>query len=417
MSCRHATFHLLTYLCLALLRSSAARAEDPPKFEVHEWSVWVGDAQGNTINPVADFTSAMPGIVETDRSRRKDAAKPGPTPMSLLTLYGEPPEVVDLDLRVSTGRPVAQWPKSESKSNRLRWLDLTVSKAPSKPEALVIVPEGHWFHKARELGGLYLQMKKSTRSERFLTYDLEFQASLTLRVDGGPDQFKIANLGKHPLKDVLLIVPSSDGRRVGWIESIAGVPNAPAGNPPPQQPQPATKDGQAAPQSPETLVDCPLSGVLKSESDEYREKTSGEWRKRLTAAGISAAEIDLLLSLHAGQMFESDAPQIVFRLSPEALEEMAPLSVEPETAKIKRVALVVVRNIDPKLRETIDKLIAELGDNVFSTRERAESRLRELGRLAIPKLKEALKNTDPEIVTRAERLLLAQKEQLPPEAN
>ena len=363
---------------------ATAIGDEPTKFEVHDWSVWVGEPQAPSINSVADYTSAMPGIVETERSRRREASKPGPTPMSLITLYGEPPEFVDVDLRVSSGRPVAQWPRSEGKSNRLRWLDLIVTKEPSDPDKLVQVPEDHWFQQARNLGGLYVQTRKSSRLERFFTYDLELQTTLPMRLDGGPEKFKLANLGKHPLHDVLLIVPTEEGRRIGWLDSVPAAPTA-----------------SATPNTPpETVVDVPLSDVLKLDSDEYRQRTAAELRKRVVAAGLSEAETDLLLSLQSSYFFDSDDIQVLFRFSPQALDELAPLTVEPETAKVKRVALLVARRVDPRLREDVDKLIQELGAAAFTTREQAEEKLRVLGRLAVPKLKEALKNTDLEVVLR-----------------
>jgi hypothetical protein len=45
-------------------------------------------------------------------------------------------------------------------------------------------------------------------------------------------------------------------------------------------------------------------------------------------------------------------------------------------------------------------------------REAAEKRLLELGRLAVPALKVALKSSDLEVAFRAERILLAQNEKL-----
>jgi hypothetical protein len=433
-----------------------ARAEDAPPLELHEWSVWIGEPQGKAINSLTDFASAMPGVVETDRSRRRESEKPAPSPLGVMTLYGEPPEVVDIDLRIATGRPVAQWPRSEGKSNRLRWLDLKLARELTNREALAYIPEGHWFHQARELGGLYLQLKKGGRIERFLAYDLEFQSTLTVRVDGGPEQYKVANLGKHALHDVLLIVPGSEGRRFGWIDKIepapgasSGNPAAPGGNAPAGQPsapgrvamarpvaggvvvaaapvaapvaQPATPPGGSPPSGPpnaagqpakETLADIPLSDPLAANSDEFKEKTSGAIRKRLAAAGLKEAEIDLVCSLYAKHLFESDEMQLVYRVPPEGIEEMAPLTVEPENTKTKRVALVIARNVDPRLRDDVSKLVSELGDTSFAKRDQAEKRLKDLGRLAIPNLKEALKNKDPEVVMRAERLLLIQKEPL-----
>jgi hypothetical protein len=452
---------LLAILVLCVLSFSSSRcavADDPPPLELHEWSVWIGEPQGKAINSLTDFASAMPGVVETDRTRRRESEKPAPSPLGVMTLYGEPPEVVDIDLRIATGRPVAQWPRSEGKSNRLRWLDLKLAKELTNREALAYIPAGHWFHEARELGGLYLQLKKGGRIERFLAYDLEFQSTLTVRVDGGPEQYKVANLGKHALHDVLLIVPGSEGRRLGWVDKIdpapgapAGSPATPGGNPPVGQPseprrvavtravaggvvvaaaaapvavpagQPATPAGgnppagqPNAPGQPakETLADVPLSAPLAADSDEFKEKTSGELRKRLAAAGLKEAEINLLHSLYAKHFFESDEMQLVYRVPQEGIDEMTPLTVEPENTKMKRVALVIARNVDPRLRDDVSKLVAELGDTSYAKREQAEKRLKDLGRLAIPNLKEALKNKDPEVVMRAERLLLIQKEPL-----
>lgn len=396
---------------------SRTHAEDAAVLEVHEWSVWIGEPQARGINSVSDYLSAMPGVVETDRSRRRDPSKPPEspvTPLCVMTLYGPPPEVVDVDLKISTGRPVAQWPKSEGKSNRLRWLDLKTHKELTNKEAYATIPEGHWFHRARELGGLFIEFKKG-RIERFLTYDLELQATLPLRLDGGPDQFKIANIGKFKLHDILLIVPDEKGRRVGWLDTASaaeGATGAPANNPgqPAGQPnasgQPATK---------ETLTDIPLSDCLALDSDEFTQKTSGELRKRLRAAGMTEAEVELLHSLYAKQFFEAEDIQIVFRMPKEALDELTPLAIEPENAKITRVALVVARKVDPRLRDDVQKLITELGDASYTQREKAEKRLKELGRLAIPNLKDALKHKDLEVVIRAERLLLGHKEQLPAE--
>jgi hypothetical protein len=53
-----------------------------------------------------------------------------------------------------------------------------------------------------------------------------------------------------------------------------------------------------------------------------------------------------------------------------------------------------------------------LGADDYSQREKAEKRLAELGRLAVPALKTVLNNPDPEVAYRAERILLAQNEKI-----
>ena len=55
-------------------------------------------------------------------------------------------------------------------------------------------------------------------------------------------------------------------------------------------------------------------------------------------------------------------------------------------------------------------MIAQLGDVDYKNREAAESRLAALGPLALPALREALKQSDVEFVVRKERLLLEQNQ-------
>lgn len=53
----------------------------------------------------------------------------------------------------------------------------------------------------------------------------------------------------------------------------------------------------------------------------------------------------------------------------------------------------------------IKKLIAQLGDDDYKTRDAAAQRLRAIGKPALPALKEALNHPDPEVVARAQTLI------------
>lgn len=55
--------------------------------------------------------------------------------------------------------------------------------------------------------------------------------------------------------------------------------------------------------------------------------------------------------------------------------------------------------------ETIDRLIAQLGDNDFKVREESSRKLKEIGKPALDALKKAAKLDDPEIQTRAEAIV------------
>ncbi len=196
------------------------------------------------------------------------------------------------------------------------------------------------------------------------------------------------------------------------IAAPAGGVGIPAQLPPGAIPQGGLPNAAGQPALKETVVDIPLAGPFATDGEDFKQQTSGELRRRLAAGGLKEGEIKLLLSLYAKHMFESDEIQLIFRLPQEAIDELTPLTVEPENTKVKRVALIVARNVDPRLREDVQKLVLELGDASYAKREQAEKRLKNLGRLAIPSLKEALKSNDIEVVMRAERLLLGQKEPL-----
>ncbi|HVW01692.1 MAG TPA: hypothetical protein VHB77_15175, partial [Planctomycetaceae bacterium] len=219
----------ITGCCLALVAcATAVAAEMPEDLEFHEWSVWIGEPQAKQMNAHLLHPSAMPGVVDTERSRRHDGDKPEPSPLNMLTVYGTPPEAADVDIRLTAGRWLAQWPKSEGKGNRLRWLDIKLSKDLKDDTRLAYVPETHWFRKARQLDALYFNVKKGHRSERFLAYDPELNVPLPIRIDGEGDQYKIVNTGKHPLTDVLLIAPTAEGRRVGWVDKVGPGEGTPA---------------------------------------------------------------------------------------------------------------------------------------------------------------------------------------------
>src|SRR5205085_9802475 len=95
----------------------------------------------------------------------------------------------------------------------------------------------------------------------------------------------------------------------------------------------------------------------------------------------------------------------VCRLDERELDDLLPLEVVPQPRKITRVALAIVRNIDPDIAVEIDRLIAQLADPDWSAREAASTQLADFGNAAKPRLESALKQKDVEVVYRAEQLL------------
>lgn len=488
--------------CLAAIFSflaPAAGADDEANYDLHEFSLIGLDPTLEQANELKHYPSAMPGVVETDRSRANEARKL--TPLAVVTLHGEPVKDLEIDLRVQSGRFVGHWPPAESKSGRLRWLDLATLADQDKDALFASVDEKHWFVQARRLDALFV--KDKSRSERFLTYDCELKYEVPVQVAGGPDTYLITNSSKHPLLDLFVLSPQEGGMRLGHLESFppskaklaakpeqkpvegqppkkpdaakpeAAKPEAgkPAESPSPPavketKPEGAAKSNQpvdkeagekkeekvpeakpvavavpvaapapvgavpgaaaavpgqpgAAPAPPQAAAppvsleptELAMSAVLALDSDEYR-AVRDTLAANLLKQGLTQQEVDLLFDRAGAALFETKELIVLFRLPAEAIEERLPLVAYPAPRKTIRTALVMVRNLDPKIKDEVQKLIADLGSPEYSKREDSEKRLTELGRLAMPALKSALKSSDLEIVFRAERILLAQNEKL-----
>jgi hypothetical protein len=155
-------------------------------------------------------------------------------------------------------------------------------------------------------------------------------------------------------------------------------------------------------------VELSLSAPLASDSPQAKAATTDELTSRLTKAGLSPREAQLLVEQYADALFADNALVVFCRLDAAAIEHEMPLSIFPEPKSIVRVPLAVVRNADPQLGDEVRQLIVQLGDEKFTVREAAQRRLQAMGPLAFPELKKAINHADMEIVLRAERILLNQ---------
>jgi hypothetical protein len=157
-------------------------------------------------------------------------------------------------------------------------------------------------------------------------------------------------------------------------------------------------------------------GAPLTDAAERKAQTIDALTKRLQTAGLKAHEADRFVKSYGQVLFEGEGIVVVGRMASATMDEKIPLSVFPEPAKIVRVPIVVMRNADPQLGSEVDQLVARLGDPSYAQRQAAQKRLTELGPLAFARLQEALENNDPEIVIRAERILLQQNQTPNPQA-
>lgn len=479
---------------------ASAQDEEVGKFEVHEWSFWAIDPTQDLANPRDLYSSAMPGPVETERSRVPKDHKA--TPISVITFHGQPAAELEVEVQIPSGRALAVWPPARRKNNRLRWLDVKQSVEQFQGARMAPVHATHWFERARALDSLYV--KSGARQERFLTYDIELPLTVPLRLEGGPDAYRVVNLSPWELADLIISVPTPMGRRIGRVSSVpakAAVPatqpeqpsptrssphppknpSAPAGTgqitddqasddqptddqaknglakdgPKTQQPmqdqpgfdqptesQPNASPANVPPTGPAASAglpgatepatekaaspaggqqsDVPVAGVevtmsapLPADAAELVAVRS-QLAAGLVAAGLTAGEAELLASLVSESVLNSTELVVLVRLPQAVADEKLPLVFYPAAAKTVRVPLLLIRKVDPRIQHEIQQLVAQLGSAVYSEREAADKRLRELGRLAIPALKQCLTSPDLEVVLRAERMLLALNESIEP---
>ena len=156
-----------------------------------------------------------------------------------------------------------------------------------------------------------------------------------------------------------------------------------------------------------------MSQPRKPSDASYREATLDTLARRLAGQGLREDLVKTLLAEYGQALFEPKELVVLVHLSRPAIDEGVLLDVFPTPKKLVRTAMIVVHGVDPRLQDRARNLVQKLGDSSPKERESAETRLSEMGPVAVPVLEDALKNKDVEIVYRAERLLLKLNRQVP----
>lgn len=442
-------FRRPVYLLLVLVSACAAAAADVPSgdYEAHELSLWVAEPGLPLVNPRQYCPSALPGSVGSSRRKGAEGPKRQLAPLALLTFHGQPLELLDVDLRVAQGRFTGCWPGADLRSARIRWLDAKLVPPPADGEGLEPLAAEHWLQDVRTLAGLYV---RRSRAEGCLAYEAELSSSLPVLVEYAGEQLKIANFSSQTLEDVFVVVRADDGIRVARLDKlepsqglaqmqaaasaakgaqqsqaavaaignlVARLANAPQPAPAPQ-PATAANDPPPLPTLPGDAVALSLSPPLAAGSAELRDQTSAVLGQQLEGVGLTAAEARFLVDRYETALFEPARVNVVARLARAAIDQQAPLALDPEPKRLVRAAILLVRDIDPRLRDSVEQLVGRLGDAEYAQREAAERRLLELGQMTIPALRKAVDNPDAEISMRAERILaeLSGEGAAPPQA-
>jgi hypothetical protein len=156
-----------------------------------------------------------------------------------------------------------------------------------------------------------------------------------------------------------------------------------------------------------------MSLPLKPSNPSYKEVTRDAITRRLAGQGLREDMIQLLLGEYGQALFEPGELIVLAHFSRPAIDETVMLDVFPMPKKIVRTALLVIHGVDPRLQDRARALVQQLGEKSYKARETAETKLAEMGPVAVPALEDALVNKDVEIVFRAERLLLRLNRSVP----
>ena len=153
-------------------------------------------------------------------------------------------------------------------------------------------------------------------------------------------------------------------------------------------------------------VKLTLSKVMRPTDSSYRELTRDAYTRRLAAQGMRKEVIQTYLDQYGKSLFEPDGLIVLAHLSRDAIDEVVLLDVFPAPRKFVRTAAVISHGVDPRLQDRARTLVKQLGDAAPKAREEAETKLFEMGPVAVPALEDALREKDVEVVFRSERLLM-----------
>jgi len=417
--------------------------------DVTEWVVFVADVANPELNARNLFHDSLPQFAEDLRTAApaEDARASGPGPIGLIRVAADGPidkdAALDVQLGFKDARALGHWPRAKVRSAGLLWQDLSLAPEPGEPHKL---PEGSWLEQLRG-GGLSL-LAGPTR-ESFLLYDIELPYPVAIQVKSSEaGKYSVAHGMDAPLRDLTFYKRDADNH---WRTATVANLSKAAGFPKPTAPAAAVTNADAAnhgvpirvqrtvvngtvvtrtwyqngtmvtttanqpaanaESTPAASVAKPNAAIKGTEialgpATETNDTVLAPWRAKLAEAGVSAADQEVVVKILARHALEPKRLTAVYRMDPAELDRILPLEVVPQPKKVSRIALVIVKGIDPAIGDELDQLIKKLGDPSWKIREAATTEIKKLGVRAKSPLEEAAKSKDTEIAFRAEQLLI-----------
>ncbi|QDT21104.1 hypothetical protein HG66A1_28970 [Gimesia chilikensis] len=442
---------LMAVLCAPILGTDCLAEGIPTqggsKLIVRDVGVYLVSAHGKKMNDSGMFRSTLPGFMQSRRLSADSEGSDKPTPLGLITFAG--PEVKDIDVLVEfpSGRFLSHWPTARIQSRRIYWRACQLTKSGS---ASFQIPGSHWLSPLQQADRLFVNT--NNKSDRFILYDVEVNHTPQISMTHSADGFQIQNREPGMLQHLTVIQPTANPKqwKLAAVDRVPGLSNQKS------KPQSGTEDktkaskvdplsdkklkaeaaaeeaaklkvlgdqlrnvgalpqllsGKAAdskkpatPAKTETKVD-PVKIPYVEKQPVSREQILSFWGDYLSKRGLGKSEIEYVQRILNEYGFREDQATVIYCMDEGVLDKSIPLELTPHPDVLRRIALVILVDVDPALQKHIDLLIAQLGDPVWAKREEAQQELAEYGRAAQKQLQQATKNKDLEIVFRSEQLL------------
>jgi len=377
---------------------------------VHEWGVFRVHDDIALAN--ADMRAEWDGLPKFIYGQVK--GRDFPKPWGDLEIVDKPvlffhcPQAVDVDLKVDFpgGIPAVWWPGTQTPAGNLgglrprvfsgpaggpdtlcRTLEwrLHLKEAPKNGKGapgLLAVDSGHWVNTLRSVkaddvfafvGGQGVGYER----EKFVYYDGLVPRAKWIGITVAGDKVSVKNRLNHPVFDLTVVDRRQSAHvrvaRLARLDPRTGM--------------------QALEFKEADRTDWPAAGVRTL-------------LKQLQDAGLNEDEGQSLIDVWKQELLQADGVTLFYRLPQEEYERLLPLTLKPGAEKLVRVGLVQQPHCEPDLAERVARLVPDLGDDDFQTRERAQKRLADMGRAGFVHLRRLHDETkDVEIKKRLEQLL------------
>ena len=189
-------------------------------FQLQEWAIFVAEPMSPRANSTESIKSTLPSFVASRRADAEPEDRENVMPIGVIRILGgkTPSPKFDVLLNFKSGEFQGEWPKAESRPNRLLWSDLV---ADDSTPLLAQVDEKHWITRLRGGDSRTLIAGRDTRGEKFLLYDAEPGFTQPLKVEtAGDNSYRIGNTGSADVSELEIYRNTPDGWHQAFVHSL-----------------------------------------------------------------------------------------------------------------------------------------------------------------------------------------------------